>query len=205
MGKAGSETWRPPPWPCGHGPADRDGQGAPFAAGGHPSRLPAAAGPCPHTPPASCSHRYHPSTTCHPSHPNSHPPALLKHYRGSLSALLRHPCGAAVVDELYARATPTERDARAAEFYSKEYSVFGGPAPASLGAALAGADPARVRAVLQRLAVQLAPVVEKGMLDPVLVHRCGWGRVGGDWGMGEGGMRGARRAPFSSFETSAHR
>lgn len=38
--------------------------------------------------------------------------------------LLRHPCGASVVDELYSRSSAAQRNALAAEFYGKEYMLF---------------------------------------------------------------------------------
>ena len=109
--------------------------------------------------------------------PRSPPsPALTARFRGRLAPLLRHPTAAAVVDELYARAAPAARDLMAAEFYSREAVLLpasgaGAGVPASLAAALAGADAARRRATLARLAATLTPVVEKGMLDAVLVHR----------------------------------
>lgn len=96
---------------------------------------------------------------------------MAKRFKGHLAPLLRHPTGAAVVDELYARATPRARDGMAAEFYSREYALLGGPPPASLAAALAAADAPARRATLARLAASLTPIVDKGMLDPVLVHR----------------------------------
>jgi pumilio family protein 6 len=87
-----------------------------------------------------------------------------------------------VVDELYTRATPAQRDGMAAEFYSREYVLF--PAgsgvsssttsssiPTSLAAALEGAPPPRRTAILQRLATQVTPILDKGMLDPALTHR----------------------------------
>ena len=103
----------------------------------------------------------------------------LKLYRGHLAGLLRHPTGAAVVDELYSRATPAQRDGMAAEFYSREYVLFpsGGSAgapstvPPSLAAALDGAPPPRRAAILARLATQVTPILDKGMLDPALTHR----------------------------------
>ena len=93
--------------------------------------------------------------------------------RGRLGPLLRHPTAAAVVDELYSRAIPASRDGMAAEFYSREAVLLPSsvPMPASLAAALDGADAAKRRATLARLAATLTPIVEKGMLDPVLLHR----------------------------------
>lgn len=112
----------------------------------------------------------HTLTLTIPPHPLS---GLIARVRGRLGPLLRHPTAAAVVNELYSRATPASRDGMAAEFYSREAVLLpsSGPMPANLAAALAGADAAKRRATLARLAATLTPVVEKGMLDPVLVHR----------------------------------
>lgn len=123
---------------------------------------------------------------------------LLRLVQGQVPQLLRHPCGAAVVDELYGRSSGAQRNALAAEFFGKEYVLFSqvrssplhpvpgacvGPiqaevggckqdkAPDGLAAVLRDADAAKRRAVIQRLAIHLLPVMEKGLLDPVLSHR----------------------------------
>ena len=44
-------------------------------------------------------------------------------------------------------------------------------APASLGQVLEGADAAKRRAVLRNMSIELIPVMEKGIVDPVLSHR----------------------------------
>lgn len=177
-------------------------------------------------------------------------PGLLKVFQGHVAFLLRHPCGAPVIDALYDRADTRQRDAMAAEFYGKEYTVltqacpslaawsshgccrqadaqdedadciFGaglsiataaacnvclpghtgavladrrpyrsaaalsaplpqcfccamqGPAPTSLQQVLKMADAPKQRQILQRLALHLTPLMEKGMVDAVLTHRC---------------------------------
>ncbi len=38
--------------------------------------------------------------------------------------LLRHPNGAAVIDDAYTAAYPAQRNAMAAEFYGKEFTLF---------------------------------------------------------------------------------
>lgn len=113
--------------------------------------------------------------------------ALVKRFRGHVASLLRHPTGAAVVDELYARASQRDRDAMTAELYSKEYAVFalsggggsGGltssssPIPSALSGALAarGGDARARREMLSRVAALLTPLLEKAMVDPPIVHR----------------------------------
>eukprot|EP00884_Botryococcus_braunii_P004155 jgi/Botrbrau1/13740/Bobra.0356s0016.1 len=97
---------------------------------------------------------------------------LVKAVQGQVPALLRHPCGAAVISELYSVASSRLRNLMASEFYGKEFVVFGeSAAPASLEALLQDADAKTARNVLQRIALSLTPIVEKGMLDPPLVHR----------------------------------
>ena len=49
---------------------------------------------------------------------------LLRLVQGQVPQLLRHPCGAAVVDELYGRSSGAQRNALAAEFFGKEYVLF---------------------------------------------------------------------------------
>ena len=46
-----------------------------------------------------------------------------------------------------------------------------GLAPASLQELLAGVSVTKRRLILQRMAVHLVPIMEKGMVDPVLTHR----------------------------------
>ena len=49
---------------------------------------------------------------------------VFKVIKGHVPGLLKHPCGAAVVDELYSVASAQQRSALAAEFFGKEYSIF---------------------------------------------------------------------------------
>ncbi|KAK9834069.1 hypothetical protein WJX81_007630 [Elliptochloris bilobata] len=97
---------------------------------------------------------------------------LLRLVQGQVPHLLRHPCAAAVVDELYDRSSGAQRNALAAEFFGKEYVLFAqDKAPDSLAAVLQEADAKKQHAVIQRLAIHLLPIMEKGLLDPVLSHR----------------------------------
>ena len=43
--------------------------------------------------------------------------------------------------------------------------------PDGLAAVLQDADAAKQHAVIQRLAIHLLPIMEKGLLDPMLSHR----------------------------------
>lgn len=67
-----------------------------------------------------------------------------------------------------------------AEFYGREYVLFeggtinnqAGGAPAHLSDLLAGVEPAKRRAVMTHMSQGLVPIMEKGLVDPPLVHRC---------------------------------
>ena len=48
----------------------------------------------------------------------------MKAFQGHVPFLLRHPCGASVIDALYDRADPKQRNAMAAEMYGKEYTIL---------------------------------------------------------------------------------
>ncbi len=60
-------------------------------------------------------------------------PALLKAVKGHVPELLRHPCGAPVLEELYNIASASQRDTLAAEFYGKEYVLFDLPVNTTSG------------------------------------------------------------------------
>ena len=49
---------------------------------------------------------------------------ILSAVKGHVAALLRHPCGAAVIDELYNSASAQQRNHLAAELYGKEYTLL---------------------------------------------------------------------------------
>jgi hypothetical protein len=49
---------------------------------------------------------------------------IIKAFKGRVPQLLRHPNGAAVIDDAYNAAYPAQRNAMAAEFYGKEFTLF---------------------------------------------------------------------------------
>ena len=49
---------------------------------------------------------------------------VLKTFQGHIGFLLRHPCGAAVVNALYDKCDTAQRDRMAAELYGKEYTIL---------------------------------------------------------------------------------
>ena len=56
---------------------------------------------------------------------------LVKSLLPEVAHLLRHPCGASVVSALYDRASAEQRNAMAATFYGKEFSVLSQVLPPS--------------------------------------------------------------------------
>lgn len=49
---------------------------------------------------------------------------MLKALKGQAPALLRHPSGAAVIDDAFTAASAVQRNAMAAEFYGREFTLF---------------------------------------------------------------------------------
>lgn len=95
-------------------------------------------------------------------------------YRGHIPGLLRHPCGAAVVDDLYTAASAQQRTALVAEFYGREFTLFGGSEAVRLPELLTQLPPAKTAAVLRNMTIQLTPVMEKALIDPAITHRWAW-------------------------------
>lgn len=104
---------------------------------------------------------------------------FIKAFKGRAPELLRHPAGTHVLDDLYTSASAVQRNAMAAEFYGREYSLFGGDgtlnnthgAPATLHSLLTAVEPAKRRSIIQHLASAISPVIEKGLVDCQLAHR----------------------------------
>ncbi|KAI3432645.1 hypothetical protein D9Q98_004191 [Chlorella vulgaris] len=110
--------------------------------------------------------------------PKEQLPGLLKAFRGHLGALLRHPAGCHVVDDLYAVANAKQRNLMAAEFYGKEYVLFENGTlnntqgvPAHLGDLMPHVDGGKQRSIIQHMSKDLIPIMEKGLVDCPLVHR----------------------------------
>ena len=49
---------------------------------------------------------------------------IVKSFKGRVPQLLRHPNGASVIDDAYNAAYPAQRNAMAAEFYGKQFTLF---------------------------------------------------------------------------------
>ncbi|KAL0034219.1 hypothetical protein WJX77_003906 [Trebouxia sp. C0004] len=97
-------------------------------------------------------------------------PEILKMFRGHIAQLLRHPCGAAVIDDLYNEATRKQQAAMAAELYGREYVLFSGEAK-RLPELMKELPAAKQKAVLRNMAQHAIPIMEKALVDPPLVHR----------------------------------
>ncbi|KAL0032330.1 hypothetical protein WJX79_005648 [Trebouxia sp. C0005] len=97
-------------------------------------------------------------------------PEILKMFKGHIAQLLRHPCGAAVIDDLYNEATRKQQDAMAAELYGREYVLFSGEAK-RLPELMKELPAAKQKAVLRNIAQHAIPIMEKALVDPPLVHR----------------------------------
>ena len=95
---------------------------------------------------------------------------LLKMFKGHIAQLLRHPCGASVIDDLYAQANPKQQAAMAAEMYGREFVLFSGEAK-RLPDLLKELPAAKQKAVLRNMAQHAIPIMEKALVDPPIVHR----------------------------------
>lgn len=103
-------------------------------------------------------------------------PGVVRAFKGHVTKLFRHPCGSAVLSDLYDELTGPERNVLVAEFYGREYALFGSAQSAagalsSLSQAWASMDGRKRRAVMQSLILALQPIIEKGYLDPAPMHR----------------------------------
>jgi pumilio family protein 6 len=99
---------------------------------------------------------------------------IQKAFKGRIPELMRHPCGSAVVIDLFAAASTEQRNRMAAEFYGREFQLFDakeGDKVHSLTEKMSGMTATQRKATLQHLTIQLSPIMEKGLLDSELVHR----------------------------------
>lgn len=103
---------------------------------------------------------------------------IVKLFRGHVAQLLRQPYGADVITDLYDVASSADRNAMCAEFYGKEFVLFGGLSGEagrlhSLKQLMANAPPAKQRAVVLHMTKALTPIMEKALLHPPMTHRYG--------------------------------
>lgn len=95
---------------------------------------------------------------------------ILKIFKGHIAHLLRHPCGAAVVDDLYTQANAQQRSAMVAELYGKEYVLFSSETK-QLPELFKELTAAQQRTVLRHIGQHAVPIMEKALIDPAIVHR----------------------------------
>lgn len=89
--------------------------------------------------------------------------------------LFKHPCGSAVIADLYEELPAADRNAIVAEFYSRETALLGAKASTATLRSLVDAWPAmdatERRMTMQRLILALNPIIEKAYVDPPAIHR----------------------------------
>jgi hypothetical protein len=102
--------------------------------------------------------------------------AMQRALKGSVVKLFKHPCGSAVMADLYEELPSAERNAMIAEFYSQQAALLGPKASTATLHSLVDAWPLMDgtvrRATLQRLFLSLQPILEKAYVDPPAIHRC---------------------------------
>ena len=92
-------------------------------------------------------------------------------FKGHVAHMLRHPCAAAVVDDLYTQANAQQRSAMVAELYGREYVLFSAETK-RLPELFKDITPTQQRAVLRHIGQHAVPIMEKALIDPAIVHRC---------------------------------
>lgn len=89
--------------------------------------------------------------------------------------LFKHPCGSAVVADLYEELSAADRNAIVAEFYSRETALLGAKSSTATLKSLVDAwptmDGTERRSTMQRLIMALQPIIEKAYVDPPAIHR----------------------------------
>ena len=92
-------------------------------------------------------------------------------FKGHIAHMLRHPCAAAVVDDLYTQANAQQRSAMVAELYGREYVLFSAETK-RLPELFKDITPAQQTTVLRHIGQHAVPIMEKALIDPAIVHRC---------------------------------
>jgi len=97
---------------------------------------------------------------------------MLNSVRGHVVALLRHPCGSSVVDDLYHASNSRQKEQLASEFYGPEVALLANLATdeLKLSSLLERASSAQRAAILTHIFTKLTPILDKGLVDAHLVH-----------------------------------
>ena len=99
-----------------------------------------------------------------------HVPGIVKMFKGHVAHLVRHPCGAAIIDDVYHVASPQQRTAMVAELYGREFVLFSGEAR-SITDFIHELPLPKQKAVIRNMSQHAIPIMEKALVDSPLVHR----------------------------------
>lgn len=91
-------------------------------------------------------------------------------FKGHVAHLVRHPCGAAIIDDVYHVASAQQRTAMVAELYGREFVLFSGEAK-SITDFIHELPLPKQKAVIRNMAQHAIPIMEKALVDSPLVHR----------------------------------
>ena len=97
-------------------------------------------------------------------------PGILKMFKGHVAHLVRHPCGAAIIDDVYHVANAQQRTAMVAELYGREFVLFSGEAR-SITSFIHDLPLPKQKAVIRNMSQHAIPLMEKALVDSPLVHR----------------------------------
>lgn len=97
---------------------------------------------------------------------------MLNSFRGHVVALLRHPCGSSVIDDMYHMSNSRQKEQMASEFYGPEVALLANLATdeLKLSSLLDKASSAQRAAILTHVYMKLTPILDKGLVDAHLVH-----------------------------------
>eukprot|EP01023_Acetabularia_acetabulum_P019498 TRINITY_DN19938_c0_g1_i5.p1 TRINITY_DN19938_c0_g1~~TRINITY_DN19938_c0_g1_i5.p1 ORF type:complete len:478 (+),score=69.06 TRINITY_DN19938_c0_g1_i5:736-2169(+) len=108
---------------------------------------------------------------------------LVRLFLGSVTQLLRHPCGCVVIDDLYLVASSDSKNQMLAEFYGKEYRLFGSsimPSTdehknnnkyATFESIWSQAPEAERKNIIRNLGASMTSVIDRELLDAQMTHR----------------------------------
>eukprot|EP00252_Welwitschia_mirabilis_P011378 TRINITY_DN25592_c0_g1_i1.p1 TRINITY_DN25592_c0_g1~~TRINITY_DN25592_c0_g1_i1.p1 ORF type:complete len:664 (-),score=128.81 TRINITY_DN25592_c0_g1_i1:363-2354(-) len=95
---------------------------------------------------------------------------MISSLHGHVVALLRHPVGSIVVENIYKLANGSQKQELVSEFYSPEYRIFKG-GKGRLSDLLSGENPTKKASILENISTSLQPILEKGIVDHSIIHR----------------------------------
>lgn len=99
-----------------------------------------------------------------------HISGIVSMFKGHVAHLVRHPCGAAIIDDVYHVASAQQRTAMVAELYGREFVLFSGEAK-SITDFINELPLPKQKAVIRNMSQHAIPIMEKALVDSPLVHR----------------------------------